>query len=324
MKDHSFIVEKFTSVGLVALEKYYIGVLFAAIVSVLLLSTHDAAATTTSLDGSAACISLGGSWDNPTSTCSVHHLTIHAGDSLDLLSGVTLSIGPGDALDNSGTINILSGGHLAAIGASQGFLEFTNRAGGEVNNQGSMTYENCRIENSGTINNKGKISIDNGELANGATGIINNNRLGTITASGVTGAVNRGTIHNGGIIAIKTEAGLENDGTFNNNRSGHIDISADTEGFGNRGTLNNKGHFVAAGPLENLGMINNRASMSLLVFINREGGTVNNSGGGTIINQGGFTSLGGFTNLAIINNHCAGTINNHGIILGNPVNNECP
>src|SRR3989442_13622955 len=100
MKDHSFIVRKFTSVGLVALQKYYIGILFAAIVSVLLFSTHDAAAATTSLDGSAACISLDGSWDDPTSTCSVHHLTINAGDSLDISSGVTLSNGPGDTLDN--------------------------------------------------------------------------------------------------------------------------------------------------------------------------------------------------------------------------------
>ena len=354
MKDHSFIERKLTSAGLVALQRYYIEILFAGIASVLLLSTHDAAATTTSLDGSAACISLGGSWDNPTSTCSVHNLVINAGDSLDILSGVTLSIGPGDALDNSGTINILSGGHLAATGARQGFVALTNRAGGEVNNQGSMAYENCRMENSGTINNKGNISIDNGALFNAASGTINNNLPGTITASGVTGEVNRGTINNRGIIAVTNEAGLENDGTLNNNWSGHVDIAAGTEGFGNTGTLNNNGHFDAAAPVENLGIINNRGSMSLLVFFtNSEGATLNNSGGGTFINQGGLANFAIINNHAlidnrnnqidnensgtinntfgtidnrggIINNHCAGTINNHGTILGNPVNNECP
>ena len=335
-----------------ALDKFYIGILFAGIVSVLLLSTHDAAATNTSLDGSAACISLGGSWDNPTSTCSVHHLTINAGDSLDILSGVALSnFGAGDTLDNSGIINILSGGHLVGIGTGGlGGETFTNHAGGELNNQGTIAYQQSFIINSGTINNRGPIAVDHGEISNGATGIINNNPTGTITASGETGFVNAYTINNRGTINVQSGAGLENDGTINNNLGGTISFVGSD--FFNAGILNNSWSIVSV-TLTNSGTINNRGYIASQVITNRVTGTINNSGVGTIINHGELANRGIINNRAIIdnylnqidnyssgtinntlglinntggtiNNHCTGTINNSGIILGNPINNICP
>ena len=229
----------------------------------LLSFNQDANAATITLDAT-SCPTYGGTWDGPTSTCTISSSgnVIAATDELVIPSGTTLvisntsSIGITNSgtLTNSGTITVSNSGDSVGIFNSGGTI--TNNSGGQitVSNTSSSTSNSTGIFNSGTLTNSGTITVSN----TGGIGI-NNNSGRTLTNSGTITVSNTGG------------TGINNAGTLNNNLGGTI---------ANNGSITN----TSGSTISNGGTINNNS-----------GGTINNNSGGIITNSGTINNYCGGT-----------------------------
>jgi len=224
----------------------------AAVVALLVLgfgllgAIPLAHAATTGLD-QATCIGasypdLGGSWNIPTSTCtlSAGTYTIGSGDTLEIPSGTTLTFsGPGRVTSPVGaTLQVDSGGAIivADVGATPGLSVIDNE--GTFTNSGTITVENSvssstGIANIGTFTNSGTIIVENpGDFSEGISNVGTITNTGTITiensGSGSAGIYNYtpGAIDNYGTITVDN-SGASSYGI--NNQSGTItDINCGT------------------------------------------------------------------------------------------------
>ncbi|MDA4114991.1 MAG: hypothetical protein OK442_00375 [Thaumarchaeota archaeon] len=219
-------------------------------------------ATTTGLD-QATCTgtsypALGGSWDIPTSTCtlSAGTYTISSGDTLEIPSGATLSFsGSGRVTSPIGaTLEVDSGGAITVEdpGAAPGLSVIDNE--GSFTNSGTITIENSvmdsqGIANIGSFTNSGTITIENsGTDTEGITNVGSFTNSGTITiensGSGSAGIVNfsAGIITNSGTITVDNSGtgsvGVANTGTITDLNCGVVVIIHTVSGGGGTYTGN--------------------------------------------------------------------------------------
>jgi len=188
----------------------------------LFLAPVESRAASTTLEDGPSCITLGGTWDSGTLTCT--------------LAG-TLTLGPSDELtiDSGVTLNVVG----------------TITSSGEITNKGTVTNgPTGTITTSGALTNKGTIS-NSGTMTNGPTGTIDNKGTientftGIITSSG--NIDNNGTIDNCGLITLSGFA-VVNSGTINNSDTGTI---TDSIGITNKGTVTNQGVVTESGTVIN-------------------------------------------------------------------------
>jgi len=168
------------------------------------------------------------------SDTSITNLVINPGDTLQINSGVTLTIT--GTVENFGTINndgaILNFG---TINNQAGIIENNAGAiienwGGTINNQsGFIINSQGTIINGGIINNEGILeNLSGGVLENPAGATINNDGI----------VDNDGTIENEGVIFTSTNSVINNSGNINGNQiqtSGSPGGSSSFAGSGSSG-----------------------------------------------------------------------------------------
>jgi hypothetical protein len=279
-----------------------------------------------------ACILNGTSTVELNTNGNANGLQLATGNTLNIDSGASLTLGPGKSLidgllfNSSGTITnsgkltntgfiINSGGpgtgavlfndsgaHLTnngTIGMNMGSL--FNSSGASLINNGTIGGADfATISNSGTFTNKSSIqlNVDSSLINNAGASFVSS---GTINID--AGAlVNQGTFNNRGMISdtsISDPGSFRNSGTFNNTGTISLSLIFNSSDFSNTGTLNNKG------------TIDLDAGCSSPCFASRSvtnSGTINNKG---TLNINSSADLGGqFTNSGTINNSGGGTISN--------------
>jgi len=199
------------------MKKYLL--VFAFLSLFAAFSTLEAEAVTTVID----------------SDSSITNLVINPGDTLQIDSGVTLTIT--GTVENFGTINndgtILNFG---TINNQAGIIEINagailENSGGTINNQSGFIIINSqgRIINGGIINNDGILeNLSGGMLENPAGGTINNDGI----------VDNDGTIENEGVIFTSTNSIINNSGNINGNQiqtSGSTGGTSSSAGSGSSG-----------------------------------------------------------------------------------------
>ena len=275
----------------------------------------------------------------------------------DVLNSGTLSnynggliklTGDNNYLNNTGTINNLTGGRILAQPTTTTYTRLDNKAGGVINNQagasiemdGSLDSFTGGFYNRGTVNNDGKVFIDRAYFKNSSN--FYNNESGVfdsidIWTHGVAGSfINKGaasfafgtngeklkqTIQNSGSLTLK-KASLT--GTVNNLARGLLltqgndDSSLVVSSTDGGGKIYNNGTWTHANAhqVENYGLIQNELGGQL----NNDGtldnaGTFNNSGSLSLQSNGVLNNAGNFTN------NSSGVIKNYGL-LDNTVNNQ--
>jgi len=273
-----------------------------------------------------ACILNGTSTVELNTSGSANGLQLATGNTLNIDSGASLTLGPGKSLidgllfNSAGTITnsgkLTNGGSIVnsgggfindsgadlinngSIGLSSGFL--TNNSGAQVTNNGTIGGAFANLTNSGTFTNKSMISLlDDSSLINNAGASFVNS--GTITGDSL-GLLNQGTFNNKGTISMTSGAdpsSFANSGTFNNSGTLSLSLIFNSSSFSNTGTLNNNKN----------GTINLDDSCPGGCSISvTNSGTINNKG---TFNINSTADLGGqFTNSGTINNSGAGTISN--------------
>ncbi|MDE1766849.1 MAG: hypothetical protein KGI27_11350 [Thaumarchaeota archaeon] len=236
--------------------------LFALVAATLLFSVHSANAVTYDLKDHASCQAISGTWDNPTSACTVSSLWIDSGDLLTVdnsfLSTILLKVT--DSLNNRGTIDISGSITIANSGILNNNGSITNYCtgqcvGGTIQNEGTITNNNGgTIITNGTINNLGSINnfgtIKNtGTITNG--GKLINNFKGMIT--------NSGTIHNDEQSAIINSGGnITNYATVIGDVAGTITNSGTIKNMCG-GTFTSDGDFLGT-PVENVSCNTSKSS----------------------------------------------------------------
>ena len=305
-----------------------------------------------------ACILNGTSTVELNTNGNANGLQLATGNTLNIDSGASLTLGPGKSLidgllfnsagtitnsgkltnggsivNSSGGFNNNSGADLinnGSFGLSSGFL--TNNSGAQVTNNGTIGGAFANLANSGTFTNESTISLldDSSLINNTGASFVNS---GTITGDSL-GLQNQGTLNNKGTIGITSGAdpsSFANSGTFNNTGTISLSLIFNSSSFSNTGTLNNKGTINlddscpggCSISVTNSGTLNNRGTLNITSASDGTGlftnsGTINNSGGGTISNA--LTST--LDNSGTINNTSGGHINNLGTLTNEGVFNN--
>jgi CSLREA domain-containing protein len=196
--------------------------------------------------------------------------TINPGVTVEIASGVNVTVEAGGSIVNNGT-----------------FLTRSAAPPGAFTNRGTITNYGTHIHNTGTFANEG---------------IIEN--YGTST-----------------IFGIFRNAGISENGIFNNNSGGELITYGTFFAYQNSAITNNgtiityydppfNNGFVSNGIITNFGMISTIGS-----FLNTSSGQLTNSSGGQIINNSdAFENGGTFVNDSggVITNNIGGTIDNAG------------
>ena len=307
-----------------------------------------------------ACILNGTSTVELNTNGNANGLQLATGNTLNIDSGASLTLGPGKSLidgllfNSSGTITnsgkltnggsiVNSGGgfindsgaHLinnGSIGLSSGFL--TNNSGAQVTNNGTIGGAFANLTNSGTFTNKSMISLlDDSSLINNAGASFVNS--GTITGDSL-GLLNQGTFNNKGTISMTSGAdpsSFANSGTFNNSGTLSLSLIFNSSSFSNTGTLNNNKNGTinlddscpggCSISVTNSGTLNNRGTLNITSASDGTGLFTNS---GTINNSGGGTISNALTstldNSGTINNTSGGHINNLGTLTNEGIFNN--
>ncbi|HYL65690.1 MAG TPA: hypothetical protein VEU72_00900 [Nitrosopumilaceae archaeon] len=232
---------KYSTLGMMAISA-------VTIISLIGFLPQNSYAVSGTISGGPSCVAISGTWDN-FSTCTVHSLTIHSGE----------------------TLTIPSGKHLVITGI------ITINSGGTLDNAGSISVDQSVINNSGTLTNSGFIDLPGGTINNLSGGTFNNlNSIRLFDAFSSHGFINNnsgGNINNSGIISTFSIGNTINNsgGTINNLAGGSIGGAGTID---NSGTITNLGtitNFHAASIITNTGTISNSGTIS-------NGGTLTNTG----------------------------------------------
>jgi len=280
----------------------------------ILGSLEPVSAVTTTISDQASCEGIGGVWTAATSTCTLSSsLTVTAGDTLIINSGITLEFAAGTNLRNEGSVT--NNGIIILTGSGNSYR-------GSIINFNAATFTN-----SGTINLTG--------AAGNYGGSILNKNTATFTSSGTINLTGAGGSHSGAIVNRNTAA-FTNDGSIiMTNGSGlfsGIIVSKNMTTFTNNGSISitsaslgffSQVGFWATSSFSNSGTIT-------LTHIFRNAATTVNSGtitasyltnvGGSIKNTASILITNNFNNIngAVLS---CGTIT--GNLLGNPIVSTC-
>ena len=246
----------------------------------------DPTISITTSNGPTVCLSLGGTWDAGTDTCSFSSgLTIDSTTTLDIGAGVTVDgYGSWYAIVNSGTIN--NNGTITGGGGQGGTGDFCRDGG--IGGDG--------IVNSGTINNDGTVTGGGGTGGMGGWCI----QSGADGGTGGDGIANSGTVNNVGTIT--------GDGGTGGDPGKGIPVSTEPpepgcpgdggSGIGNSGTINNNGTITGGGGTgPNAPYCANIGGPGIA-----NSGTVNNDG--RITGDGGIFAGDGIYNNGLVNDYC--------------------
>jgi hypothetical protein len=243
---------------------------------------------------------VGGSWDSPTSTCTLEvYYGLDSEETLYIPSGANLTIGVYGTLSN-------------------------NFHGGNIQNYGTITDSGV-IESIGVFNNTGTITITKAEDAQFE-------EYSPLFDYG--DIINYGTnyggiiLRYGGVVHVEPGGTTTNYGIVRMDSISAFDIDA-------KGTLVNYGSILGAGvslqstgPITNYGNFTNRGSFDAGVagnFTNEVGATFYNTPSGTVTNSGPILNYGNVTNSGSITITCGGQLTNEAgsTYTGNPPVHGC-
>lgn len=238
---------------------------------------------------------INGVWSGGDTCTITAFVTINAGETLSIPSGVFVQLGNDTvsggltvkgSLNNNGTITTIdkigdSGGSLVTTqgGHIENFGTINNQAIGDEGTGLGTISQDDELVNWGVINNSGTF-FNQEVVINEVGGVINNNSPeGIDNRSGPF--VNKGVINSDSVFRNSFSATLDNRGTFNNNGSinnNNIIKNGDNGAINNFGTINND---IASAQILNDGKIVNHAGAAIDNL-----GTIDNTTG-SIINECG-------------------------------------
>lgn len=154
------------------------------------------------------CLAIG-TWDGPSSTCEVVHLSLGVADVLEIHSATLSILG---TVNNAGIID--NYGTLMNRGTVHNSSFVINNASARLDNEGAISSTDSLL-NQGTLDNRatGTLAIMGGELSN--AGQLHN--AGNLVSS--QSITNTGSIDNAGAIANNATAQLVNFGTIVNRQT---------------------------------------------------------------------------------------------------------